>query len=146
MASNRATPPFVSMPTTEPHPRPIRILYAEDVAELRALARAVLSIDGHHIECVIDGLEALELLKEDPDACDLLITDHHMPRMDGLDLVRHLRALPFHARIMVFSSELNPAVADEYERLGVDKLLFKPVYPSHLRHVVAEMFPAEVHA
>jgi two-component system, chemotaxis family, chemotaxis protein CheY len=124
-----------------PH-RTVRILYAEDVRELRELARIVFTRDGHTADCVCDGTEALDRLQRDLDAFDLLVTDHHMPRMNGLNLVLALRQLPFKGKIMVFSSELNPAVAAEYRRAGVDRILFKPVYPSFLRQAIAELFPA----
>ncbi len=133
------------MSVVEPHPsephRSVRILYAEDVPELRELARIVFTRDGHSIECVPDGAEALVRLTADIDAYDLLITDHHMPRLNGFDLVSGLRQMPFKGKIMVFSSELSPMVAADYRKLGVDRILFKPVYPSFLRQAIAELFP-----
>lgn len=117
-----------------------RILYAEDVRELRDLAQTVLAEDGQTIDCVEDGIAALNELTPNPDGYDLLITDHHMPRMNGLDLVRHVRRLGFKGKIMVFSSELNPLISGAYHQLGVDRILFKPAYPSYLRQAVAELF------
>lgn len=129
-------------PSLVPHARrSIRILYAEDVRELRDLARTVLTREGHEVDCASDGLEALERLIANPLGFDLLLTDHHMPRMNGLDLVANLRRIGFSGKIMVFSSELNPEIAAEYTRLRVDRILFKPVYPSYLRQVIAELFP-----
>lgn len=124
-------------------PRPLRILYAEDVCELRELVRTLFTRDGHTVECAVDGVEALDRISSQPDAFDLLITDHHMPRMNGLDLVTNVRRLSFHGKIMVFSSELNPEIAAEYNVATVDRILFKPVYPSFLRQVIAELFPAD---
>lgn len=124
--------------------RAIRIIYAEDVRELRDLARVVFSRDGHAIECVGDGVDALDKISADPNAYDLLITDHHMPRMNGLDLVTNVRRTSFQGKIMVFSSELNPAIAGEYMKLEVDRILFKPVYPSFLRQAIGELFPGAV--
>ena len=132
---------FVSTPVPGA-PRSVRILYAEDVRELRDLARLVFTREGHSVECVNDGTEALEKIRHAPDSLDLLITDHHMPKMNGLDLVLHVRQLPFKGKIMVFSSELNPAIAGEYHKLSVDRILFKPVYPSFLRQAIGELFPA----
>jgi two-component system, chemotaxis family, chemotaxis protein CheY len=123
--------------------RSLRVLYAEDLHELRDLARLAFTRDGHRVECAVDGLAALERLTADPSAFDLLITDHHMPRMTGLELVYHVRSLPFCGKIMVFSSELNPAVTADYHKLNVDRILFKPVLPSGLRDVIAELFPAD---
>jgi two-component system, chemotaxis family, chemotaxis protein CheY len=122
-------------------PRIVRILYAEDVRELRELARIVFSRDGHSIDCVEDGTDALQRIAADPHAFDLVVTDHHMPRMNGLELVMQLRQTAYRGKIMVFSSELNPAIATEYRKLGVDRIMFKPVYPSFLRQAIAEMFP-----
>lgn len=132
-----ATEPSLSAPS---HP-PVRILYAEDVRELRDLASVVFRREGHSIECVEDGSDALNQVIQRPGDFDLIITDHHMPRMNGLEFVAELRRLRFPGKIMVFSSEINPAIAADYERLGVDRILFKPVYPSYLRQAIAELFP-----
>lgn len=127
-----------------PKAREIRILYAEDMRDLREIARMALSRDGHTIECVSDGALALEKIKNFPinaAPLDLLITDHHMPNMNGLELVTALRTIPFHAKIIVFSSELSPTVSAAYQTLGVDRILPKPIFPSELRQVLAELFP-----
>ena len=118
----------------------LRILYADDVRELREVARIALSREGHLIECVSDGKEALERITADPSGFDLLITDHHMPRMDGLELVTRVRELPFSGKVLIFSSELSPSVSDAYNELKVDRILFKPVFPSELRQILAELF------
>lgn len=118
----------------------LRILYADDVRELRDVARISFSRDGHGIECVEDGEIALERVTHDS-SYDLVITDHHMPIMNGLTLVRRLRDIGYPGKIMVFSSELSPSVAAEYTNLRVDRILYKPVYPSTLRAVIAELFP-----
>lgn len=138
-------------PTSPPPPRPttrsagkrfLRILYADDVPELREIARISFHRDGHGIECVEDGLLAYNRMLADPNVFDLLITDHHMPNVNGLELVRLMRERDFAGRIMVFTSDISAGVAAEYARLKVDRLLYKPVYPSMLRQVIGELFPA----
>jgi CheY-like chemotaxis protein len=121
--------------------RPLRILYADDVRELRDVARISLAREGHSITCVDDGRQAYDLLAAENFAFDLLITDHHMPMMNGLQLVTQVRATPFAGKILVFCSELNPVVGEAYRRFNVDRVLYKPVFPSDLRRVLAEMFP-----
>ncbi len=123
--------------------RALRILYADDVRELRDVARISLSRDGHQIECVEDGFQALERLTAAPGAFDLLITDHHMPRMNGVQLVARVRETVFAGKILVFCSELNPIVGEAYRNLRVDQIIYKPVFPSDLRRVMSTLFPVE---
>lgn len=125
--------------------RPLRILFADDVQELRDVARIALGREGHRVECVADGELALARLRHDP-AFDLAITDHHMPNLNGLDLVIQLREIAFPGRIMVFSSELGDLVARQYRALKVDRILCKPVFPSTLRASLAELFPPAAQA
>lgn len=122
--------------------RPVRILYADDMKELRELMALVIGPEGHMLETCSNGMLAYEHLRLAPATYDLVITDHHMPLMNGLELVRHLRGLPYAGRIIVFSSELSEAVQEEYLALGVDRVLAKPVLPRELRQILAEMFPA----
>ena len=127
---------------SSPRGRTLRILYAEDLRDLREVARIALTRDGHTIECVADGAIALHQLTAEPAAFDLIITDHHMPNMNGLELVTALRNLPFSAKIVVFSSELSATVSTAYRELRVDRILHKPIFPSELRQMLAELFPA----
>lgn len=121
----------------------LRILYADDVRELRDVARLSFSREGHGIECFEDGAAGLRRVTADP-AFDLVITDHQMPVMNGLEFVRNLREIAFAGKIMVFSSDLSTEVASEYRRLEVDRVLYKPIFPSEMRQIIAEMFPATV--
>lgn len=120
----------------------LRILYADDMRELREVARIALSREGHLIECVGDGQQALDRVTADPTAYDLVITDHHMPHVNGIELVTRLRGLPYHGKILIFCSELSPVVSETYHRLNVDRILYKPVFPSELRQVLADLFAA----
>ena len=125
-----------------PHARPARVLYAEDLADLREVMRLILQCEGYQIETVNDGTEALRCLRENLAGFDLLITDHHMPEMNGLELVRQLRTTPYRGKIMVFSSELDPEVHREYHRLGVQVILPKPIRPAVLRKALEDLLPA----
>jgi len=120
--------------------RLLRILYADDMRELREVARISLSREGHLIECVADGREALNRVAANPAAYDLVITDHHMPNVNGVELVTQMRALNYPGKILVFCSELSPSVNETYYRLKVDRILNKPVFPSELRQVLSELF------
>ena len=123
-----------------PKPRKtFRILYADDMRELRDLAVITLGRDGHTVECVKDGQAALVRLMAEPDAFNLLITDHHMPNMNGLELIQQVRTLPYKGKIIIFCSELSQDVNQAYCALKVDEILYKPILPSELRSVLARL-------
>jgi len=107
--------------------------------ELRQLLQIVLGRDGHKVESVSDGNLALELILPDPTAYDVVITDHHMATMSGLELVARLRAMAYSGKIIVFSSELSEKVDASYRAHKVDFILPKPVFPSELRALFATL-------
>lgn len=140
MPTTTMDPPAPS--SRPPQGRPARVLYAEDLRDLRELMRLILQRAGYEIETVADGAGALRRLREPRADFDLLITDHHMPVMNGLELVRLLPTVPFRGKVIVFSSEIDPAVHREYHRLGVQLILPKPIRPEALRRVLAELLSA----
>jgi len=140
MPTTTMDPPAPS--SRPPQGRPARVLYAEDLPDLRELMRLNLLRSGFQVETVGDGGAALQRLRAGPAEIDLLITDHQMPGMNGLDLVRSLRLLPYQGKVMVYASELDPEVNHTYRRLGVHVILAKPVRPALLRRVVETLLPA----
>lgn len=142
--------PMSNLPNQEPAPpadatagRHRRILYADDMIELRNLMSAVLAHEGYDIETVDGGRAALDRLKQAGPAYDLLITDHHMPGTNGLDLVRQTRDLHYLGKIVVFSSELSDEVHEQYRQFAVDAILPKPIFPVAFRQVLEALFAAE---
>jgi CheY-like chemotaxis protein len=139
-ARSAATPEAAAQEMAARPARPLRVLYADDMKELRDLLKIVLGKEGHLVETVSDGTLAHELLVANPNAYDLLITDHHMVDMNGLELVQRVRELPYAGKILIFSSELSAEVTAAYHRLAVDQVIHKPVFPAALRKLIADMF------
>jgi CheY-like chemotaxis protein len=115
-----------------------RVLYVDDMRELRDVARLALSRSGHTVNCATNGFEAFEMVSADPAGYDIVITDHHMGGMTGLELVMKLREIKFPGMIAIVSSEINTEVAADYHRLGVERILYKPVELGDLRALVLE--------
>jgi two-component system chemotaxis response regulator CheY len=115
-----------------------RVLYVDDMRELREVARLALSRDGHYVECVADGTDAFKILSEKPGSFDIVISDHHMANMNGLELVMKLREIKYPGKLAIVSSEMGADIAEEYRRLDVDRILYKPVELSELRSLVVE--------
>jgi hypothetical protein len=89
-----STPPSPRDGFAPPSPQaaahPLRGRYAE----LRDLICLTLVRGGRTVECAVKGPEAIKQLRTALKEYDLLITDHHMPVMNGLELVAAVRALP----------------------------------------------------
>jgi CheY-like chemotaxis protein len=102
----------------------IRVLLADDAAEMRFLVRFVLEEDGRFevVGDATDGVETLELVEREMP--DILILDIGMPKMDGLQVLTELRNRGSHAKILAFSG-FNGVVEREAVALGVDDYLRK---------------------
>ena len=72
-------------------------------------------------------MEALTKAVEWISRFQLLITDHRMPRLDGLSLVRHLREVDFPGRILVRAGTLGNHTAELYRHLHIDGVIHKPI-------------------
>ena len=120
----------------------VHILYADDVRELRQLMRHALAVSGFEITCVPDGTDAWTEIRQHPERYQVLITDHHMPQMSGLELVRQLRQSDFGGRIIVISSELGETTDLAYHELKVDALLKKPVKFTELPDLIRRLIAA----
>lgn len=117
----------------------LRVLYADDMQQLRELITIVLGRDGHVVHGMPNGELALARITADVDAYDVVITDHHMPGMNGLELVTALRQSAYRGKLIVFSSELSETVDNAYRRMRVDHILPKPIFPAQLRAVFATL-------
>ena len=115
----------------------MRILCAEDNEHIAEILKKVLSDAGHEVECVLDGQAAWDRLSVDPSAFDLLITDHQMPRLSGLGLVKKTRATVFSGRIIVESGNLTPEIEKAYLALRVDRIVGKTLHPDFIRELIA---------
>ena len=102
------------------------ILIVEDESAVREISRAVLESLEFKVVLANNGPEALQHLMEHPDDVSLIITDYHMPKMDGLSLVEKTRAILPAVPIIVSSGRIEKAEADQLVQLGVQALLHKP--------------------
>ena len=115
-----------------------RILFAEDHQPTRELMAILLSDAGYTVDAAKNGREALQLFQKSPDEYDVLITDHEMPELDGLELVERLREARFGGKIIVVSGGLSFAAAEAYTALEVDQILAKPIMRQILIQAIEE--------
>ncbi len=113
----------------------LKILAADDDRVVRRIIVAKLSGLGYEITEAQDGQEAFEKLNS-AQVPDLLITDQLMPRMNGLQLVREVRASPDPALaklpiIMLTSRQSERDIIEGLET-GLDDYVIKPFSPDEL--------------
>ena len=83
-----------------------------------------------------NGAQALAKIAAASRPFDVVITDHQMPELTGLELVRELRSHHFSGKIAVLSAHLNEKNVHAYEDLHVDLMLSKPFDVDELRHAI----------
>lgn len=129
--------PNKDRPSSSPR-KALRIIHVDDMRQLCEIVKQSLGRDGHTVESFADGAAALARIKEDPGAFDLFISDHHMPKMNGLEVVRELRNIAFRGKIFIYSSEIDEDVNAVYLTLKVDMVLPKPIVLPELKQFLAE--------
>ncbi len=116
-----------------------KILVVEDSASVRRLIREALERDGYEITESSDGEEALAAFRAA--APSLVITDIHMPTMDGLSLVRSIRALPDFrfVPILILTTEDGDEMKQLGRAAGASGWMVKPFHGDQLRQTVARV-------
>ncbi len=114
----------------------VRILAVEDETAVARLLALVLCGPACKVVTACDGAEALAKIAASPQPFDVVITDHQMPKMTGLELVRQLRRDDFGGKIAVLSAHLNEENTRAYQGLGIDLMLSKPFDIDELRRAV----------
>lgn len=116
---------------------PLQILVVEDEKAVAHMIAMVLGGPAAKVARATNGWEALIKIGGRPRPFDVIITDHRMPRMTGLQLVRRLRAQNFGGKILVLSAHLSDEDIRAYEELGVDMLMSKPFDFDELQEAMA---------
>jgi len=120
-----------------------RVVVADDSITTRSLHRQVLEAAGYEVETAADGDEALRLLRTR--GADLLVSDIHMPRMDGLTLTRKVRGEPALGLlpIVLVSSLDSDADKQRADDAGASAYLTKGAYQrGELLKLVQSLLPS----
>ena len=118
-----------------------RVLVVEDSSSMRAFLRAALE-DGGVVKEIIEassGFEALRILPRED--FDLVIVDINMPDVNGLELIRFMRASESHKKtpLLIISSEASDKDRERGLSLGADAYLAKPFSAEALFEAVAKL-------
>jgi chemosensory pili system protein ChpA (sensor histidine kinase/response regulator) len=112
------------------------VLVVDDSITVRRVTQRLLKREGYRVALAADGLQALERLQEERPA--VVLSDIEMPRMDGFDLARNIRAdaklrdLP----IIMITSRIAEKHREHARELGVNNYLGKPYSEDELLSLV----------
>ena len=114
-----------------------KILVVDDEPTIVRLMEFILARQGHEMLVAVNGEEALEKIRAH--APDLVLLDIMMPRIDGYEVARTVRADPATAAlpIIMLSAKAQEEDIRKGVEIGVDEYITKPFSPEHLVHVVA---------
>jgi chemosensory pili system protein ChpA (sensor histidine kinase/response regulator) len=115
------------------------VVIADDSISVRKFVGRILEKAGYCVKLASDGLEAAELVAQV--GCHLVITDIEMPRMNGYELMSHLRQDPATRRIpvLVVTSRAGAKHRERAMKEGAASFLTKPVQEEQLITVVEEL-------
>lgn len=113
----------------------MKILIVDDSTIQRMILRRILTRLGYFVIEAANGLIAVEKLAQSPDiiVCDLL-----MPRVDGYELLAHMKERGHTTPVVVASADFHPMVRDTCRGLGAVGFIDKPYDVSQIRTVMGE--------
>lgn len=115
------------------------ILAVDDSASIRKMVQYTLSHAGYSVVEAVDGQDALT--RAQSQTVNLVLTDQNMPNMDGLTLIRSLRAMDSYKAvpILVLTTESSTEMKQQGRDAGATGWLVKPFAPKGLVDVVKKV-------
>ncbi len=120
----------------------LRVLIVDDSPVMRRMVARSLEVSGLAVTAIheaADGEEALGIVRQS--WVDLVLCDLHMPKMNGVELVRRMAGDPLLSDlpVVVVTSNRSEAHANELRQLGIRGYLHKPFQPEAIGRVVREV-------
>ena len=115
------------------------VLSVDDSSSIRQMVAFTLKGAGYEVIEASDGQEGLEKAKMK--TVDMVLTDQNMPRMDGLTLIKSLRAMPNYKNvpILMLTTESGDAMKQQGKGAGATGWLVKPFDPAKLLEVTKKV-------
>ncbi|HOG16569.1 MAG TPA: PAS domain S-box protein [Syntrophales bacterium] len=117
------------------------ILFVDDEAGLAELGKEMISNLGYTVTSRSSSVEALEAFRFKPDAFDLLITDHYMPNMSGLELTEEILKIRPDLPVILCTGFDRPVSMARLHALGVREIIHKPIVLYQLGKVIEALLP-----
>ncbi len=115
------------------------ILTVDDSASVRQMVSFTLKNEGYDIVEAVDGVDAMEKLEETPP--NMVLTDLNMPNMDGIELIKNIRANPNFKfiPIILLTTESQAEKKKAGKEAGATGWIVKPFKPEQLIGVIKKV-------
>ncbi|MCR4955377.1 MAG: response regulator [Lachnospiraceae bacterium] len=122
-----------------------RILIVDDNDMNLQVAASLLKRTKAHVDCVTSGQECL--LAVEAEFYDLILLDHMMPEMDGIEVLKRLRGekpyIDDRTKVVVLTANAIAGAKENYLKEGFDDYISKPIAIEELERVLMEHLPAD---
>jgi two-component system response regulator (stage 0 sporulation protein F) len=115
---------------------PIRVVFVEDDPEMLAIYAENFLLPEFQIGTASNGENAIELLRKTVSRVDVLVTDNHMPKMDGIKLLRTVRQEFPSIKLLMVTGYGNWTDYVDAHDIGVQKFVDKPIKMSELKDLI----------
>jgi len=106
--------------------RSCRILIVDDDEQVLAMTKTMVERIGHNVVAKSDSKEALNLFQGRPDQFDIIFTDLHMPKMNGIDLSRSILKVRPDLPIILCTGYPIDKERSKAIQVGIKSFLLKP--------------------
>jgi two-component system chemotaxis response regulator CheY len=122
---------------------PKKVLVVDDANVTRMLLALPIKQAGYETIEAVNPDDAFQKLRQNK--VDMIITDLHMPQMDGLDFIRQLRGMPKYedTPIIMVTTESQSAKVQEGRSAGANGWIVKPIKPAQVLDVVRKFIGEE---
>jgi DNA-binding response OmpR family regulator len=107
-----------------------RILVIDDDEQLLLLVRQALQKEGYEVLSTADGPQGIEIFKREKP--DLVLLDIGLPTMDGIEVLKAVRAIDPESKVIVFTAYASEWTSSEAFAHGACDFIEKPVKPAHV--------------
>jgi CheY-like chemotaxis protein len=112
----------------------MKILVADDEEAIRTMFSEWLEMEGHQVITAKDGLEGIMVFNDQKP--DLVITDFHMPNVNGATLTHHVKSQYPGIPVIMFTGRAERFSRAEAERIGASAYIPKPVTLERLKQAI----------
>ena len=121
-----------------------RILFIDDEKSILSVGKRFLEKMGYEVTAESSSVKALDIFKSNPDQFDLIITDHSMPEMSGIELIAEILKIRPGMRVVICSGYTTKVTTENYKEKGINVFINKPYDKEILSEAIREALNGKV--